>query len=388
MLIPYSTDAPVYYWPFATVGLIVANVAAFVGVLTGNLGPIENWVLAYGEGLHPQQWFLSMFMHAGIEHLVGNMLFLWVFGLVVEGKLGWWKFLPCYVGIGALQAMCEQIIMSGYTGDSSGSLGASAAIFGLMGMAAVWAPMNEIRFLFLFFFVRAVEFDVGISIVAAFYAGLEVLTLIMSGGAEGSSWLHLGGMAIGFPLAVALLKTGVVDCEGWDLFHVFRGDYGAFKKEPEPAEVLAKADARQRRKDEGRLVGAKEQVSAYLQNGNPATALLLYEKMKETAGGLRLDRGQLLALIKWLHGQKRWGDSAPLMAEVIARFPEGSDAVRIKLAQICVVELNRPGKALDLLAEVNATKLPDEHAILGKKVAAKARRMQEEGTVELDVDTW
>jgi membrane associated rhomboid family serine protease len=388
MLIPYSTDAPVYYWPFATVGLITANAAAFIGVLSGHLGAIDNWFLVYGEGLHPQQWFLSMFMHAGIEHLVGNLLFLWVFGLVVEGKLGWWRFLPCYVGIGALQAMCEQIIMSGHSGDTAGSLGASAAIFGVMGMAAVWAPMNDIRFIFLFFFVRAVEFDVGISIVAAFYAGFEILMLIVSGGAAGSSWLHLGGMAIGFPLAIVLLKTGVVDCEGWDLFHVFRGDYGSFKNEPEPAGLLAKADARQRRKDEGRLVGAKEQVLTYLQNGNPAAALLFYDKMKDVAGGLQLDRGQLLALIKWLHGEKRWSDSAPLMAEVIARFPNDADAVRLKLAQICVVELGRPGKALDLLADVKASQLPEQHAALAKKIAAKARQLQEEGTVELDVDTW
>lgn len=387
MLIPYSTDAPVYHWPLATVGLIVANLLVFVGVVSGNLGPVENWVLSYGDGLHPQQWMLSTFMHGSLEHLIGNMLFLWVFGLVVEGKLGWWKFLACYLGIGVTQSMCEQLIMLGYEGDPNGSLGASAAIFGLMAIAAVWAPMNNINFV-LGFWYRATDFEVNISVVAACYTGFEMLMLMLTGGAEGSSWLHLGGMAIGFPLGVVLLKTGQVDCEGWDLFHVMSGDYGSFKKEPAPAEIFAKVDARQRKRDEGQLTGAKEQFALYLKNGNPAAAFLLYEKMKQVVGGLQLDRGELLALIKWLHSEKRWADSAPFMAELIERFPDQADPIRIKLAQICVVELGRPGKALDLLAEVDMTKQPEAQTALVKKIAAKARQMQNEGEVELDVEAW
>jgi len=111
MLIPYSTDAPVYHWPFATVGLIVANVLVFFGVWFGNLGGVEEWTIVNGDGMHPEQWFKALFMHAGIIHLVGNMLFLWLFGLVIEGKLGWWKFLACYLGIGLTQSAVEQFIM-------------------------------------------------------------------------------------------------------------------------------------------------------------------------------------------------------------------------------------------------------------------------------------
>src|SRR5687768_12562559 len=105
MFIPYNTDAPVYYLPFATVGLIALNVVIFFGVAVGNLGPFEDWMLTYGAGLHPDEWFRAMFMHGGIGHLFGNMVFLWVFGLVTEGKLGWWKFLACYIAIGAGQSM-------------------------------------------------------------------------------------------------------------------------------------------------------------------------------------------------------------------------------------------------------------------------------------------
>ncbi len=110
--------------------------------------------------------------------------------------------------------------------------------------------------------------------------------------------------------------------------------------------------------------------------------------MKNVAGGLVLDRNQLLALIKWLHGEKRWQDSAPLMAELIQRYPTEADPIRIKLAQICVVELARPGKALELLAEVHQSRLSQQQLTLAKKIAAKAEQMQDEGVVELDVETW
>jgi membrane associated rhomboid family serine protease len=388
MLIPYTTDAPVYYWPFATVGLIVANVVIFFGVAFGNLGDFDGWMLEYGNGLHPDQWFRSMFMHGSLEHLVSNMLFLWVFGLVVEGKLGWWKFLCCYMAIGVSEAAIEQAVMLGYSGETYGSLGASAAIFGLMAMAAIWAPMNEITFMWLIWYFWSHTVDVGIAVLAVVYTGLEILMLLITAGGAGGSWLHLGGFLLGIPLGVVLLKRGIVDCEGWDIFHVWSGDYGSFKKEPEPQEVFAKVDAVRQSRDAQMLVEAKKQLRLFLQNGNAAAALKLYEKMKEVGGGLTLDRDELLAIVQSLHKEKRWTESAPYMGQFIQRFPAQADAMRIKLAQICVLELERPGKALELLHDVDKSKLTEQQATLIKRIAAKAQQMQMEGTVEFDVDTW
>jgi hypothetical protein len=212
--------------------------------------------------------------------------------------------------------------------------------------------------------------------------------MFLSGGSAGSSWLHLGGFALGFPLAIVLLKRKVVDCEGWDLFHVWSGDYGSFKKEPEPAEVFAQVEARQQSRDQQLLKDAKQQVSLYLKQSNVDAALRLFQKMKGVGAGLTLDRNELLAMIQGLHAAKRWHDSAPHMAEFIARFSDQADAMRIKLAHICVVELQRPGKALDLLAHVDKSRLSEPHTKLAKRIAGKAHAMQSEGIVELDVDTW
>ena len=97
-----------------------------------------------GNGLHPLQWLTNNFMHSGFFHLAGNMIFLWTFGLVVEGKLGWWRFLlvvprsrrsPKVRACRFLSTPQTPIEM----------LGASGVIFGLLAMCLVWAPHERGR---------------------------------------------------------------------------------------------------------------------------------------------------------------------------------------------------------------------------------------------------
>ena len=388
MLFPISTDAPVYHWPVATVGLIVVNVLVFVGFVSGAVDPFGGWLLVHGEGLHPAQWLLSMFAHADFGHLIGNMFFLWIFGLVVEGKLGWQRFLACYLAIGVGESTLEQILMLGHSGDPSFSLGASTAIYGIMAMAAVWAPKNEVTF-FYWFIVLIGTFDITIGMLAALYVGLDFLTLIFLAGGMSSSWLHVAGSLIGFPMGIVMLKRGMVDCEGWDMFHVWSGDYGATAETEKLNEDAAKKmEARRERQSRQQRDEAREQFDNYLDAGNAAAAVTLYEKLREAGRPLRVEREKLAPLIRHLHGEKQWAKSAPLMAEVIAQAPDSSDGVRLMLAQICVMELDRPGRALELLAKANLDALPDKQQHLAAKITRRAEQMQAGGVVELDDGAW
>ena len=76
------------------------------------------------------------------------------------------------------------------------------------------------------------------------------------------------------------------------------------------------------------------------------------------------------------------------MAELIDRFPAESQMVQIKLAQICVVELQKPGRAIELLQGLNLRELPEKTLGLVKKIALRAKQMQAAGVVELDDDQW
>ncbi len=378
MLVPVSCDAPLYHLPFATVGLILTNVVVFVAMLTGAVNPLDGWVLMYGQGMHPTEWLLSLFTHADFGHLLSNMFFLWVFGMVTEGKLGWWRFLACYFVIGWGQSAIEQAIML-HSLPGPGSVGASAAIYGLIAMACVWAPMNDVKIIGLIGYYP-ISFDVAVGVLAALYVGLDLALAIWLGGFAGSSLLHLMGVVLGTILGVVLLKRKQVDCDRWDLFTVLRGEQGQPTKEelaPPPAEKVA---AHQQLKAEE----AKQKILAYLQIGQAPQALLVLRKVHDMKLPLELSRQEQFKLIAGLDQHKQWADSAPLMTNYLAEFPDGSEAVRLRLAQICLVELQRPARTLELLAPLNRATLNDKQSLLLKNLIAVAKKQIEEGAVELD----
>ena len=292
MLIPINTDAPIYYFPFATIGLIVVNVFCFLLTRMGSIEAVEvwgPWSLQHGNGLHPLQWVSSNFIHMGFMHLIGNMVFLWGFGLVVEGKLGWWRFLAIYFGIGLAQCAIEQTIMLGHvpaavvaeealdpevledgladlrqaaltalqerglkqeeidaemakwdenigqlmaaaspetlSARRPGSCGASSIIYGLLALCLVWAPKNEVTLL-LFVGMRPLTFEVTYISYSCWYIGFEVLTAAFQQFEIATATLHLMGAGVGFAVGVVMLKRNMVDCEDWDLFSVMSGHYG------------------------------------------------------------------------------------------------------------------------------------------------------------------
>ncbi|MCX7420485.1 MAG: rhomboid family intramembrane serine protease [Planctomycetia bacterium] len=109
MIIPIGTDAPLYHWPWMTLVLIGLNLVTFLA--TGFGHDYDGWILSYGNGMHPIEWLAYSFFHVNGMHLLTNMFFLWGFGIVVEGKLGWWKFLTVYLGIAVLGGVLIQGVM-------------------------------------------------------------------------------------------------------------------------------------------------------------------------------------------------------------------------------------------------------------------------------------
>ena len=107
MIIPISTDAPIYHWPWMTLVLIGANAITFL--VTGFGHDYDGWILSFGHGMRPLEWIAYSFFHVNGFQLLINAFFLWGFGIVVEGKIGWWKFLTMYLGI----AICGGALIQG-----------------------------------------------------------------------------------------------------------------------------------------------------------------------------------------------------------------------------------------------------------------------------------
>jgi membrane associated rhomboid family serine protease len=377
-LIPYATDAPIYHFPWATIGLIVLNVIAFGALATDAISDPEDWILVYGDGLHPVQWISSNFIHGGIMHLAGNMVYLWALGLVIEGKLGWLKFLPVYFGLGFVECGIEQAAMLRVEGGAS--YGASAIVYGLLAMALVWAPENELS-VFAFRFT----FDLSIRMFALLYIGLEVLTVIVSGLAVTSSLLHLFGAGLGFGLGILLLKFNLVDCEGWDLFSRMRRQRGTAKQ----ANVSMPALQRKTPKGTPESIHSTiERMRTLLQDGRTRAALPLYHKLAPLVTAEQLDEKTLIALIKGLHEDGLWTESLPVMVHYLRLFPEKDARVRLKLAQVLIREQKRPGQALRVLQKIPANSLPEQFERSRALLEREAMKMRTEGEMELETEDW
>ncbi len=387
MLIPYKTDAPIYHFPFATIGLVAVNVLTFTSMASNEFAGENPWILIYGDGLHPMQWITSNFLHDGVMHLIGNMIFLWGFGIVVEGKIGWWKYLACYLGIGFIQCAFEQTIMLGYSGLAPGSLGASAIIYGLLAIACVWAPKNEMScvLLILFPYIRIVQ--ISILIFATLYIAWELLLFWLLGFFISSAALHLMGAALGFALGFAFLITNSVDCEGWDLISVWHDKpKGLPSDRPQELTQAEKQDLQAR--DQSRLDATHQQIRTLLSGGKLQGALALYKKMSQVGDGVQLRQDELLIIIKSLHTQKQWSESVPFMVNFLHRFPDKSARMRLKLAQICLQHQRRPSKALSVLEKIPAGSLQGALEKTRRQLVAHATKMQSEGELELEGDDW
>ncbi len=138
--------------------------------------------------------FTSIFMHGGLMHLLGNMLYLWIFGDNVEEVLGHVRYLLVYLACGFCASMAHILVAPN---SLIPSLGASGAISGVMGMYLVWFPYNRVRVLFLRMITEMPAIAViGLWILMQVFLGLGDLGHLGESG--GVAYMaHVGGAVAG-----------------------------------------------------------------------------------------------------------------------------------------------------------------------------------------------
>ncbi|MGB7325192.1 MAG: rhomboid family intramembrane serine protease [Rubripirellula sp.] len=278
MFFIYGTDAPLYHYPIVTSVMVVINVVVHWAIFMTGVD-VTPWILAFGDGYHPIQMVTHNFLHIGWLHLIGNMLFLFPFGLVVEGKIGWARMLALYMAIGTFQGFTQQTMMLPFdTGSEAaelvemfdspdspldedvkkelksqwrkdlmqegfGSLGASAVIFGLLAVCVIWAPSNNFDVYFRWgLFMPAPDGGIrewAISTVCAMFVVKEAFMFWLMGMPLSSEALHLNGFIVGGACGAAMLVWGWVDCEGYDLISIWGG-------KPFKAKAVAKREREER----------------------------------------------------------------------------------------------------------------------------------------------
>jgi len=212
-LIPLRDNIPSHTTPVVNYTLIGVNVLVFLFELS--LGTeLQKWVHVFGMVPErivyivfnaPQYFYIalislfsSMFLHGGFLHIIGNMLFLYIFGDNVEDALGHVRYLVFYLGSGIAASMAQLIV---HPGSQIPTIGASGAIAGVMGAYFLLYPRSKVLTLIpIFFFFQVFE------IPAVIFLGLWFLIQFFLGsfsiaGATGSAgvafWAHIGGFAVG-----------------------------------------------------------------------------------------------------------------------------------------------------------------------------------------------
>ncbi len=230
-MIPLRDNVPTRSFPVLTVGLIAANVLVWLWEVTGT--PFERDVFEYGyypcavegpcvspgsgvpapdpEPL-PVMAISSMFMHGSWIHIIGNMLFLWIFGNNVEDAMGRVRFLVFYLaaGIAATAAQTFVTLQFATAQDASiPNIGASGAVAGVLGAYLVLLPRASVLtaiILGFFFFLREIPavFFLGIwFLFQAIEGGLELTHPSAGGGV--AFFAHIGGFVFG-ALTIHLVK--------------------------------------------------------------------------------------------------------------------------------------------------------------------------------------
>jgi membrane associated rhomboid family serine protease len=238
-MIPIKDNIPTDRLPFVTIGLILSNVIVYLLAVAhgGSLisGPDAQEIVKYGAtpyalthpGVHCgvvtptelgcgegvsglpgwQTVFTSMFMHASILHLAGNMVFLWIFGNNVEDSMGSFRFLAFYL-LGGIAALGLQVAIS--PDSLAPTVGASGAIAAVLGGYIVLYPRARVLTLVLIIFFFGVIELPALAVLGAWFIvqavfGAAGLTDPTSAGGV-AYFAHIGGFIFGV-LTIRLVAT-------------------------------------------------------------------------------------------------------------------------------------------------------------------------------------
>src|SRR5215813_8975960 len=233
MVVPIYDENPwrLPHRPIITWGLIVLNILIFLA--ESGIVPVPDGILTrlaltpatfVGNSVMPdllgplRSLFTYMFLHADWGHLLGNMIFLWVFGDDVEEALGRVRYLVFYLGCGALAGL---IYVASDVYSDVPLIGASGAIAGVVVAYVMLRPCAKVTVL-----VTIIPLRLSAYWVIGAFVLMQVISLESASRSEVAYWCHVGGMAAGALLLLLLRPAGV------RLFDCMQG--GSLPVEPMP----------------------------------------------------------------------------------------------------------------------------------------------------------
>jgi membrane associated rhomboid family serine protease len=364
MLLPITTDTPIRRTPWVNYGLIVANILVFLGpyLLPGSPGYWQHRLEAWGalSGLDPRlyQFFTYQFLHANWAHILGNMLFLWIFGNPVNAKMGQGPYLFFYLAGGIFAA-------TAYSFHTDASMvGASGAISAVTTAYLALFPRSNVTVLYWFLIIGTFELPSMILIVLKMIVWDNILAPSMVRNPMEASNVafgaHLAGYAFGFTVAAGMLALRFLPRDQFDIIAVGRRWMQRHHARSAMADPNAQARAQFGRVARpvvvdgvsirpvadpitDQITDTRMQIAEALSHNDRDTAAETYMKLLEIDPRQVLGRQQQLDVANQLYTMNKLPQAAAAYEKYLTNYSgtQEADAVRLLLGIIYARDLQQ-----------------------------------------------
>ena len=367
--------------PWVNYALVAANVLLFLLTMYSQSVrlPVDiGRFLLRPENPHLYQFFSSMFLHSSWGHLIGNMVFLWVFGNALNDRLGHVSYLLFYLGGGIVAGLGHMIL------TPAPALGASGAISAVVGAYLVLFPRTHITLLMWFYFITTFEVSsllfIGIQIAFNFYMSYHDIVGSKLGGVAYVA--HSSGYLFGLIVAVGLLAGRLLPRDGNDLLNMIRQTVrrrryrrlaGAgpdpfapnrLHRTDEPGQAQATTVSVAERTDTpaGQEMQLRRDIASAATRGDLATAAELYGQVLAVNADIVLPRQQQLDIANQLMTMEQYAAAAEAYERFLKHysFYEHVADIRLMLGLIYNRYQKNYPRAIELLTAA-AEKLTDPH---------------------------
>lgn len=347
MIIPIGTDARLDRRPLANYGLILLNIAAylildFVGSPQVRATMIQVKSSLMLQAVQPRvfEFVTYQFLHHDVLHLLGNMLFLWVFGNSVNARMGHVTYVLLYLAGGVFAGL-------GFAWMNSNWLqGASGAVAGVTTAYLVLFPRANVSVIYWFFFIGRFELPSMILILFKIILWDNVISPRLYGPGEVAYSAHLAGYGFGFCSSLLLLWIRAVPRSHFDILSLWRRAYqrrslAAVMRAPDaqvrarygrmarPVEAVEVSSKPLESEQLGRTDSLKLEIGQALTRRDWSTAADLYEKLLEADPRQVLPRQQQLHVANQLMSLQRYVQAADAYEKFLRNYSTGPDVEQV-----------------------------------------------------------
>lgn len=347
LILPIRTESEVRRTPRANFFLIGANLGIYLLFNEMFVGPslvlMRDTDLAF-HSIQPAiyQFFTYQFLHGGTWHVLGNMLFLWVFGNSVNAKMGDLPYLLFYLAGGAFSAWGYALVNP----DRFMLVGASGSIAAITTAYLALFPRARVKVLVWFFFIYFFEVSAMVVIGLKIIVWDNVVAPTLTGSGNVAHQAHLAGYLFGFAGASLMLLCRALPRDQYDIIALWkrwhkRRQFASAMADPAAAakaqfgsvartEQLGSEDRTAEDKRWEQLADMRSAVAAAVDKGDLAEATAEYQKLITLDPAQCLPERYQMAVAREYYSTGRFKEAAAAFTRFVASYPRSSELGNVR----------------------------------------------------------